>query len=550
MSTGIEQIFQAAVAQFAAGRLGEAEAGYRQVLARNPRHAGSLHHLGMIAHRVGRLDIAADLVRQAIAIDAGDPAAHCNLALVLRDAGRPDEAAVAAQAALARSPAMAEAHNNLGNALQDLGRYDEAAASFRAAIRRRPGYVDAHSNLSSALTLARHYDQAVAAARTAVALGPDNPTARNNLGAALIQIGDFSGALRACREAIALRPGHGRGYANLANALEMLDLLDRAVAAGRRAVALSAADPMAHWFLANALLAAGRLAEGWPHYEWRNRLSHLARRARTFSSPAWRGEPASGRLLVHAEQGFGDIIQFCRYVPLVAARGLEVVLEAPPALRRLLGSLVGVSELVEPDAPVQVDLHCSVMSLPYVFGTTLDSIPAAIPYLAPPPDAVRHWAARLAADRGFRVGLVWSGNPDYPANHRRRIDPALLDMLAEVPRVSFYSLQKGDRVAPPPAGLAMVDLTADLGDFAETAALIANLDLVITVDTAVAHLAGAIGRPVWVMNRLEAEWRWLRGRDDSPWYPTLRQFRQPAAGDWRSVVGQVRAALSALAAQA
>jgi hypothetical protein len=374
-----------------------------------------------------------------------------------------------------------------------------------------------------------------------------------DLGIALGAVGEFDEAIAACRQAIALKPDYAGAHNNLGVSLMAVGGLDEAVEAFRRAIALKPDLADAHNNLGMTLLQNGRFEEGWAEYEWRWKTrQHLAGGARRFEAPLWNGEAIGSRvILLHAEQGLGDTLQFCRYAPVVAATG-RTVLEVQPPLVRLLSGLRGVIEVVaRGDALPSFDLQCPLLSLPRALGTTLDTIPAATPYLAADPALARVWRERLSRLDGLRVGLVWAGgkklDPAWAAADRRR--SVALDTMAplgDVAGVSFVSLQKGEPASQalnPPNGMAVYDSTADLHDFADTAALIDVLDLVISVDTAVAHLAGALGKPVWLVNRFDTDWRWLLNRDDSPWYPTLRQFRQRAPGDWHSVFLRVREAL-------
>jgi hypothetical protein len=297
-----------------------------------------------------------------------------------------------------------------------------------------------------------------------------------------------------------------------------------------------------------ALLAQVDWPAGWQEYDWRWKTPDLSKAWRGFPQKQWLGEPAEGRtLLIHAEQGFGDTLQFCRYTPLAAARGLRVILEVPGPLVRLLRCLPGVDRVVERgEALPDFDLHCPMLSLPLAFGTTLSSLPGAVPYLHADPELTAAWRARLAAVdiQGPRVGLVWAGNPGKVADARRSL-PA--DRLAPlfVDGAHFVSLQKNGPATP--ADLPLTNFMGEVADFADTAALVANLDLVISVDTAVAHLAGALGKLVWVLDRFDPCWRWLAGRRDSPWYPTLRLYRQPTPGDWAPVLAEVLRDLRAVA---
>jgi len=292
------------------------------------------------------------------------------------------------------------------------------------------------------------------------------------------------------------------------------------------------------------LLVQGRLREGFEKYEWRWKLGTLVPRG--LPAPRWNGEDLAGRtILLHGEQGYGDTIQGLRYAPLVAARGARVVLEVPQPLMRLAGSVSGVDTLLTAgQALPRLDFVCPLLSLPRACATTLETIPADVPYLAPPPDTLAQWRARLAG-RGLKVGIAWAGSPLHRSDAKRSIDIEKLAPLLQIEGVRWFSLQVGERagdLARLPAD-HVTDLAPHLSDFAETAAAVAHLDLVISVDTAVVHLAGALARPAWVMLRSQPDWRWLLEREDTPWYPTLRLFRQHDRGDWNEVVARVRAAL-------
>jgi len=359
-------------------------------------------------------------------------------------------------------------------------------------------------------------------------------------------------------QALAHDPTMVQALVNRASLLAMRGQHEAALEGYARAREVQPDSADAHWNEALSRLASGDYASGWRQHEWRWRTNAMRALERVYPQPLWLGEtPLAGRtILLHGEQGYGDMLQFCRYAPLVAALagpGANVVLEVPIHLARLLRTMPG-PQLVIPqtEAPPAFDVHCPLLSLPLALGTTLETIPAVVPYLFADPDQERAWRIRLAALPGLRVGLVWGGNPrpDDPVataiDPRRSIALARLAPLGAVPGVSFVSLQKGDRAteakAPPP-GMVLHDWTDELWDFADTAALIAGLDLVISVDTSVVHLAGALGKPVWVLNRYDACWRWLHGRTDSPWYPTARLFGQPSYGDWDSVIAEVAAAL-------
>jgi Tfp pilus assembly protein PilF len=513
VSSAVQADFAIAIEHHQAGRLEEAEHLYRQILAIDPRHAGSLNMIGMINLHLGRHDLALDLISKAIAVNPTDAMYHNNRGIVLRRQGRLDEASACYRCALDLSPNYPEAHNNLGNTLMQQGRLNEAVARYRRALDLRPDYPEAHNNLGAALKQQARPDKAEEHLRRALDLRPDYPEAHNNLGAALRQQGRIQEAIICYRRAVHLAPDYAEAHNNLAA----------------------------------ALLAQGALTEGWKEYEWRWKTPSMIAGARDFVQPQWHGEAAPGRtLLIHAEQGFGDTVQFCRYAPLAAQRALRVILEAPKPLVRLLRTSPEVEFVVPQGEQLpDFDLHCPMLSLPLALGTTLADIPGVTPYLHPDPSQVEAWRSRLAAMArpGQRIGLVWAGNPrlNLPAHaaedRRRSMAPDRLAPLFDLPGLEFFSLQKDG--SPPPAHLPLHDFMQEMDDFADTAALIAHLHLVISVDTAVAHLAAALGKPVWLLNRFDSDWRWMMGRRDSPWYPTMRLNRQPRPGDWEAVIAEV-----------
>jgi len=493
------------------GQLSEAERRYAGILQQRPDHFVALHMLGVVALQTGRANRAVELIRRAIALNGGVAAAHCNLGHALRQLGRQGEAAASYADAARLQDDLAEAHASLGLTLRLLQRFDEAIISCDKAIALQPGYAETHSHRGDALLELQRYPDAVASYDRVIALRPDVADA----------------------------------HINRATALHGLGRHDEAMAGYAAAIALAPMLPEAHVTRALWRLKLGDFAEGWPEHEWRWRTAQFADSVRNFAQPLWLGDsdPAGKTILLHAEQGLGDTIQFCRYARLVAARGAQVVLEVQPPLVRLMASL-GVGTVVAAGETLPpFDLHCPLMSLPLAFGTTSGDIPAAEAYLAAEPASVAAWRRRLAPLPGLRVGLAWAGNPAATAiDSRRSMALEMLAPLAAVPQVSLVSLQKGE-AATHARGFPVQDYTDELTDFADTAALIAALDLVISVDTAVAHLAGALGKPVWILHRFDSCWRWLLQRSDSPWYPSARLFRQPAPGDWTSVVREVREGL-------
>ncbi|HEX2943257.1 MAG TPA: tetratricopeptide repeat protein [Rhodopila sp.] len=531
----------------AQGYLDEAIACYREAERTKPDYPGLQANLGEALRRAGRLEEAVPRFRRALGTDAASTALWNRLGNTYTALGRHDEAVCCYRRALECDSACVDAHNNLGNVLGALGRWDEAIASFRSALALRADFPDALSNLGNALKARGEMDAAVACYRRAIALKPDYVEAHYNLGNALREQGQPDDAVACFAKAINLRPDFVDVYVNLGGLLADQKMLDAAIACYDRAIALAPHLVDGHFNRAIALLAKGDLLAGWEEYEWRWQMPEMAAASPRYTQPRWRGEAASGRtILIHAEQGFGDTLQFCRYAPLVAARGLQVVMSVPKPLVRLLRNLSGVNQVIAEDhEPPPFDLHCPMLSLPLALQTTLPTIPIHIPYLHADRAQAAVWQDRLAAqgDGQRRVGLVWAGSarnhsPTLAAvDGRRSLPPEKLASLLELPGLQFFSLQKFGPPAPPV--YALTDFMSEMEDFADTAALIANLDLVISVDTAVAHLAAALGKPVWLLDRFDSCWRWLTNRRDSPWYPTIRLYRQPSPGDWDAVVDEI-----------
>jgi len=546
----IQQAFDLALQHDQAGRLQEAEQLYRQILARQPNHAQALHLLGVLAGRAGQKDVAVELIRRAIAFRPDYAEAHYNLGNALKDKGQLDEAIAAFRQAIALNPNLPEAHINVGNAWKDKGQLDEAIAAYRQAIALRPNYAEAHNNLGNALRIKGQLDESIAAYRQAIALRPNYPEAHINLGNAWNYKGQLDEAIAAYRQAIALRPNFAEALSNLGNVLKDNGQADEAVAAFLQAIALNPNLPEPHYNLSLSLLALGDFHQGWEEHEWRWKCKEFPSAARNFAQPRWDGCPLEGRsLLLHTEQGLGDAVQFIRYLPLAAQRGARIIIECQAELQRLFQTMSGNYQTVVRGQPLPAfDLHCPLLSLPRVFGTNFANLPQIVPYLSPDPALVEAWSRTLGAPDGqLRVGLAWAGNPLYKWDRTRSVNLQQLAPFAAARGVKFYSLQKGppgEQAKNPPVGLELVDLGPELNDFVDTAAVMSLMDLIITTDTSVPHLAGALGRSVWVMLQLVPDFRWLRDRTDSPWYPTMRLFRQPTWGDWDSVITRVVDALS------
>jgi len=489
----------------------------------------------------------------------GDPADAFNRGNACLERGDAATAVAAFQRCLELRPDHPATLFNLANAQLQAGHAVESAETLVRCLRRAPEFGAAHVNLAYVLLRFGMLDQARGFATSGVHLMPGSPDALLCLAGILHHAGDLAASVAAYRMALRHAPGHAGALSSLGNTLRAMGRLDEALAAHDSAIAATPGSVPDHamfrFHRATTLLAAGAFTEGWREYEWRwRRAGHKPR----FAAPPWRGQALEGRtILLHHEQGLGDTLQFVRYAPLVAERGGRVVLQVQPSLIGLLRALPGVAQVVaHGETPPPFDRHCPLMSLPLAFGTTLDSIPAAPAYLHADPARIaqwrQHWRDCRPRHEGPRVGLVWAGLPNLDnwearlIGQRRSLGAADLAGLAGLRGVQFVSLQK-DLPPPAVAGLEMIDGMAGMHNFAETAALVASLDLVISVDTSVAHLAAGLGRPVWLLSRYDGCWRWLRDRADSPWYPTLRLYRQARPHDWPEVIARVRLDLQRMA---
>ena len=451
--------------------------------------------------------------------------------------------------ALQLQPVFFEAAFNLAVLLQEMGQGEESIACYRQALHVRPDYAPGWGNLGVALRDAGQNRAAIDCFRQALRCQPGAPDVLNNLGNAWRAEDEPVAAIACFRAALRRSPANAGIQANLGSVLREVGRLDEAAKTLQQAIELQPNYADAHWDLAFTRLLQGDFTSGFAEYEWRWRRTDFP--PRQFAAPLWRGENLAGRtLLVHAEQGAGDAIQFVRFLSLLPALGARVVLECPRGLVTLFESVDGVQRVIAKGDPLpEFDWQVPLLSLPHRLGVTLASIPARVPYLRPPPDR----RVSLPPTRGnhppaLRVGLAWRGQPQHKNDGRRSLSFAALESLFTVPGATFYSLQVAPTAEFTDAAASqntLIDLENLIHDYSDTAALMAQLDLVISVDTSVAHLAGALGCPVWVLLPFAPDWRWLLERDDSPWYPTMRLFRQPAPGDWSSVVQSVRAALAA-----
>jgi tetratricopeptide (TPR) repeat protein len=585
------------------GKHDEAISFFEKALTVEPNNVGVRVNLAHAQQAQGKLDTAIDILRRLITVAPDSPEAHFNLANTLKARGMIIEAIEHYHRTLSIDPNLADAYVNLGSALQTENRLEEAIDSYRRALAIKPDLVLAYNNLGLVLEKRKEFEEAVALLEKALTINPDDPVVHNNLGHVLLEQDKLRSAIFHFRRAIELMPDCAEAFHNLGNALKRKYELDKApinektelspaseptvskqntfeeaVECYRKALSIKpdcaathcnlglalqgqgrleealecyrcalAIDPdfaEAHWNGGLCLLLMGDLEKGWEKYEWRWKNEQLKKPKVEFSQPRWHGhEPLQGKtILLWAEQGLGDTIQFCRYANMAAAQGATVLLAAQAALKPLLTQLPGISRVITEGEPLpNSDYHCPLLSLPLAFRTTVDTIPTDHAYFSSEPAWTSAWQIRLGGADRMRVGVVWSGNAIHANDHNRSIPFALFRQLFS-DHAQFISLQKEVRPVDTPALDTCGEIThfgSELQDFADTAGLIANMDLVISVDTSVAHLAASMGKPVWILLPFAPDWRWILGRDDSPWYPSVRLFRQPSFGDWESVISTV-----------
>jgi Flp pilus assembly protein TadD len=511
----ITEALNLANAAASAGDLARAQTIYLQILAAVPECAPALDGLGMLYLHAGQPVAAAAHLGRAIAASPGEPQYHFNLGQVHDRQGRPQEAAASYRRALELDDRSPELHNALAVALQQSGELESAVASFRDSIARRSTDADVHYNLARTLFSLGRYDQAIDAYRRTIELAPQDFEAHNNLGTILQMHGHLQEAAACFETTLRLQPHSVEAHRN--RALLRLQL--------------------------------GDFAQGWPEYEWRWRVPNVSNP--NYRQPRWEGQPlANHTLLLWPEQGFGDAIQFVRFAAPVKALGARVLLACPASLRALFATVPFIDRIVTDAADEEhVDYQIPLLSLPGVLGTALESIPANVPYLFAEPERIARWRRECSGLKGFTVGIAWQGR-QVMGDEYRSMPLACFEPLARVEGVQLVSLQRGqgsEQLAPLSERLKIVDLAESLdqqGDaFVDTAAVMMNLDLVVTSDTSIAHLAGALGVPVWVALSYAPDWRWLLNRTDSPWYPTMRLFRQSRLGQWEDVFAEIAAEL-------
>ena len=527
------------------GRPEEALEAYNRAMLARRGYVDALLGRGIALTILKRFSDALVAFDRVIAIDPNHAEALTRRAGPLFEFRRYKEALASCDRAIAIDPANAMPHYNRGVVLSELGHAAEAAASYQRAIAIWPNYIEALFNLSNVLELLGRLDEALAAADRCLTLAPAHYRAWNNHGNILLKLGRHADAMASYDRVFAISPDYGEAYYNKGNTLLELARITEASEYYQKAAALNTVHPDIPFNEGLARLLLGDLRHGFKRYEGRFQKTEHAPEIRKFKQPRWTGFDIAGkRILLHDEQGLGDAIHFARYVPLVAQRGAEVILQVQASLKILLASVKGVSEVYERGARLPAfDVHQYLLSLADVFETELDSVPADVPYIAVPADRIEKWRKRLPGGKGLRVGLVWSGNPAFPGDGMRSIGLSRLAPLLSVPGVQFVSLHHEVRAEDAPIlqkFSEVVHFGAELTDFADTAAIVSELDLVIGSDTAVIHLAGALAKPVWLLTKFSPDWRWMLDRQDNPWYPTAKLYRQPRRWDWDSVVERVR----------
>jgi Flp pilus assembly protein TadD len=578
-----------AMMHVAGQRWAEAEASFRAALELRPHDAATHHFLAVVLAAQERWEeavaedraslrlrpdapevhanLAASLAalecceesiahcRAALRLRPSSPTVYSDVAKTLREQGRADEALVALFGAVPQWPDSADIHMALGTTFLENSQPYEAVLSLQRAVELRPDDPDIHTNLYAALWDQGRLGEAIYHTRRALELQPDSPWRILNHGLGLTALGEPLEGLAAIERAARMKPDSPDVQHALGQALARVGRLDEALACYEKALELKPDFPEVRQSRGLAWIAQGDLARGWPEFEWRWRCPGPPRPP--FPQPYWDGSNLAGKtILLHTEQGFGDAIQFIRFAPLVKRQGCRVMLRCTDNLARLLATCPGIDQVVLYGADVPpFDVQITLMSLPAVLGTTLETIPAEVPYLSVHPEWVERRRRDLASISGFRIGIVWQGNRYHRSDLQRSIPLAQFEPLAKLPGVRLISLQKGagtEQVAALKGRFPVIEL-ADLGappivDYYDTAAIVQNLDMVIMIDSSVAHLAGALAKPVWVALPFAAEWRWMTQREDTPWYPTMRLFRQPTPGDWPSVFERMAATLRPLLA--
>lgn len=577
-----EELLEKAIKCHQSGDLDAAAPLYREILKNDPVHLDALFLLGTLSLQQKDCGTAITLLKEAILINPGHADLYNNLGMAYRELGRNEDAIQCYQKALSLEPEFFEVHNNLGVVLLKTGNRDKALESFKQAIKLKHDYIDPYNNIANMFREHGMLKEAVNAFEQVIKIKPDFMEAFYNLGITLYELNRYEDAIMNFKCAIEINPGHAESHNNLGAALKSVGRFDEAISSFERSIELNGKHADAHFNLGNmlwgkcrhhdaiekynkaleldpgsvevrwnralALLLTGNYEQGWPEYEVR--FERKTPPPRDFNQPRWDGKDLTGKtILVHAEQGFGDTFQFTRFLPMVKEKGGQLIFECQKRLLPVLSRCAGYDRIVprtdNDRHDFHFDLQMPLVSLPGLFGITPETIPAGVPYILPDQELVTKWNGKLAKHNGFKIGIVWAGNPEYKYDKGRSCPLKTFAALSSIPGVVLFSLQKGavdGQIDDLPYGMKVVNLDPELdvtASFVDTAAVIANLDLVISVESSVAHLAGAMGRQVWTIIPHASDWRWFLTREDSPWYPSMRLFRQTVPGDWDGVVKRV-----------
>jgi tetratricopeptide (TPR) repeat protein len=506
----IDEAFKLATEHYEAENFQQAEQICREILEKQPNNAETLYFLGIIYIQLQQSDSAIHYIQRSLQINSTNANTYLALGTAFQQKGLLDEAVSCYQKTINLDPSNADSFNLVGNIFKDKGRLDEATNCYQKALQLNPNSADIYNELGILFHLKKQYDRAIIYYKKAIQLNSKFALAYCNIAKALHQMGQIEEAIIYFKKTLMLEP-------NLSDA---------------------------HLNMSLSFLLLGDFQQGWKEYEWRKKLTNIYNR--DLPQPLWNGSDIAGlTILLHAEQGFGDTIQFIRYAPLVAQRGARVIVECMKELRALIRNVEGIDNIFTRGEQLPIfDMHCPLPSLPLIFNTNIESIPANIPYIIANNILVERWREKFDNDKSkLKIGLTWLGNPNHVNDETRSCSPKIFLPFVGLSNITFYSLQKNmstESIENLPKGIKLVDYTSEIKDFSDTAAIIENLDLVISVDTSVAHLAGALGKPVWTLIPFVPDWRWMLNRADNPWYPTMRLLRQPSSGDWESVIAKVK----------
>ncbi len=507
----IDKQIQLALQYHQSGDLQEAEYIFKKILKKQHNNVDVLYKLGVLYAQVGNYDFAIRYIEKSLRLYPNNANAYYILGKIYQEKGQIEESIHCYKKVIKYDPLFALAYFNLGETLQDEGRLDEAVTFYRRVLELNPNCADACNNIGIILNEKGQYDEAIKCYQKALQLNPNFESPYNNLAIVFKNKGNLDEAIKHYQKALQLNPTHA----------------------------------VIHYGLSMTFLLNGNFQEGLKEYEWRWKTKDFIQYCRNFPKPLWNGSEIKGlTILLQYEQGLGDTIQFIRYAPLIAQKGAKVIVDCQRELVSLIKNAEGIQRVImQGEELPEFDVYCPLLSLPLIFNATLETIPSKVPYIMVESLLAQKWKDKIQYDNScIKIGLVWAGKPEHKNDRNRSCPLDVFSPLSELRDVSFYSLQKGEaakQAENPPRGMKLIDYTEEISDFSDTAALIENLDLVLSVDTSVVHLAGALGKPVWTLLPFAPDWRWMLNRDDSPWYPTIRLFRQPIPGDWNSVIEKV-----------